>query len=77
MLQGFQKKAGVRHAAASGQMSMWQMGTIIQTPTIREAIVGHRHMGTWSLLGLLGSFSLAFMEKEGPALSRVALLSLP
>lgn len=72
MLQEFQKKAGVRHAAVSGQKS-----TIIQTPAIGEAIVGHRHVDTWSLQGLFGFFSLAFMEKEGPALSKVALLSLP
>lgn len=44
MLQGFQKKARVRHAAVSGQMRVWQMGTIIHRPAIRGAIVGHRHM---------------------------------
>lgn len=58
MLQGFHKKAGVRHAVVSGQMSVWQMGAIIQTAAIGEAIVGHRHMDAWSLLGLLGVFFL-------------------
>lgn len=48
MLQGFQKKARVRHAAVSGQMRVWQMGTIIHRPAIRGAIVGHRHMDTRS-----------------------------
>lgn len=58
-----------RHAAVSGQMSAWQMGTIIQRPAIREAIVGHRHMDIWSLLGPFGVFSLAFMESQEPELS--------
>lgn len=44
MLQGFQKKARVRHSAVSGQMCMWQRGTVIHRPAIRGATVGHRHM---------------------------------
>lgn len=34
------------------------MGAIIQTPAIGEAIVGHRHMDAWPLLGLLDVFFL-------------------
>lgn len=55
--------------AVSGQMSEWQMGTVIQRPATREAIVGHRHIDIRSLLGPFGVSSLAFVGSQGPVLS--------